>query len=413
MTDKLNPAGERILQLLREVADICERADIPYVLAEQTAYDAYRLGELRAYSTFGHMMISASDCARFLKAMSAHMPKERMIDHLGVNPKFNGFYLRYTDERSTYVSLLRHVGFQSHGVHIRITLARRPVRGALKRKFLLLVERSLYAASTFGIRKSFAAVCCACAYTVLTGFRSRTCTKKLFNAFLRAHARGGDFFRFIEPMNIARLRESVLTETAWATLGGQRFKVPRDTAGYLKALSGRNPDLLEMPYYIYEKMHNNVLSVRIDYRTYLASLGPERIKRHYRRAAEAAASGKSKKLTEARDRINKVWDVAQYISVIEAIERNLDASGAEGSEPASGTSRPGDPVTSGSGSGASDSGQEISESGLGSSSREHLEELFISYFYYKSKIAETADLIPETASVTEQYKQFSAGEVSP
>lgn len=93
---------DKLLELLVEIKQVCELQDIPFFLSGELAFHAFKERELRKKFSNATILIYAADVERFSKAIMQNK-KGRALEHLGNNPNFPGFYLRYTDTGTTLI----------------------------------------------------------------------------------------------------------------------------------------------------------------------------------------------------------------------------------------------------------------------------------------------------------------------
>ena len=125
-----------LVGLLMEIDTICREEKLHYCLAEDTAWSAQNKGFLPDNSYEANVFMPAEDIEAFCSIAQKRFPG-REIESLYNNPKYPAFYIKYVNCDSLCFDIDQAKHFQTHGLHVNITILRHPVQKRWKRKFLL------------------------------------------------------------------------------------------------------------------------------------------------------------------------------------------------------------------------------------------------------------------------------------
>ncbi|MDO5117884.1 MAG: hypothetical protein Q4D34_05285, partial [Eggerthellaceae bacterium] len=112
---------ERVhLQLLREIADICNGAGIRYFLSNRAALMAYALGGVTDGATSPTVLIPVEDSLKFAEAFKERQLPNRILDSLLTNNNYPTFSFRYVDTTTLCLSTRQLSNFVNHGMYVHI-----------------------------------------------------------------------------------------------------------------------------------------------------------------------------------------------------------------------------------------------------------------------------------------------------
>ena len=130
----------KVLDLLREIDDICKAEGINYSLAGRTAAMYCLSGGFSCGDYLAEIMMTPDDYRRFRSA--AGSKKDRVIESLENNPRMDGIYARYVDTSTTLLDMKRGTPFIAKGICVNIIILRStPVRSKYG-KMLNIVMRT-------------------------------------------------------------------------------------------------------------------------------------------------------------------------------------------------------------------------------------------------------------------------------
>lgn len=129
----------RVVELLKEIEEICEAEGIRYSLAGRTAAMQTAAGGFTCSDYTAEIMMMPADYAKFCKAASGR--ENRAIESLENNPLMDGVYARYTDTSTTLIDLTRSPWAREQGVFVRIWVLRSaPPKGRYQKALETLVR---------------------------------------------------------------------------------------------------------------------------------------------------------------------------------------------------------------------------------------------------------------------------------
>lgn len=118
--DELDDVQAIHLQLMKEVAEICKRASIPYFLAGRTALWAYVNHSVTSADTSPYIMIHVEDATKFVDAFNESHPENRLLDSLLTNNRYPTFSFRYVNTTTLCLSTRQLENFEDHGLYVHI-----------------------------------------------------------------------------------------------------------------------------------------------------------------------------------------------------------------------------------------------------------------------------------------------------
>ena len=92
-----------LLQLLKEINDICNRHDIPYYLAGGTLIGAIRHKGFIPWDDDLDIMMTRDNWLRFAEACKTEMPPDRALEGQELNRNYTNTFGRYTDTSATAI----------------------------------------------------------------------------------------------------------------------------------------------------------------------------------------------------------------------------------------------------------------------------------------------------------------------
>ncbi len=115
----------KLITLLQEIHDICESRQIKYVLNPQTAVQICENGRLVPGEYTAGIYMTYNDFLIFQEAVKEADNPSRVIEGMNNNPRFPGFFFRYTDVDTTFYSYNFGNTYVYNGINITIEILRR------------------------------------------------------------------------------------------------------------------------------------------------------------------------------------------------------------------------------------------------------------------------------------------------
>lgn len=126
----------RILTLLDEIKEVCEKEKIPFFLSGELVYRANKGGELKEKFSDASVLIFAEHAERFSQKLLSGK-KQRSLESLKSNPSFPGFYLRYCDTGTTLISTREErFSYEHNCIGVNVELICGLGGGGFKKKLL-------------------------------------------------------------------------------------------------------------------------------------------------------------------------------------------------------------------------------------------------------------------------------------
>lgn len=121
------------IELLSEIDDICNKNDISYSLAGNTALYALHEHRLPPSNYICTVMMTPSDAARFIDAFEYEGKPDRRLDHMMNNCEHIGDDMYYAASDAVYVNLKTLYNAGDGGYFVRIIVLRREGIGGIKK----------------------------------------------------------------------------------------------------------------------------------------------------------------------------------------------------------------------------------------------------------------------------------------
>ncbi len=114
----------KLLDLMDEIDDICEKNKIGYTLSAETASMAFVLGGFASENYQMTVYMTLADFIKFQNEINNQGNHNRIIEGLHNNNKFPGFFYRYVDTSTTYYNYNYGDTYKYNGIHITIEILR-------------------------------------------------------------------------------------------------------------------------------------------------------------------------------------------------------------------------------------------------------------------------------------------------
>ncbi|MBO5836626.1 MAG: hypothetical protein J6Q92_01895 [Oscillospiraceae bacterium] len=217
----------KLLQLLTEIDEICQREQIQYYLCEETAYGAVAKNAFLSENCRANVAMTVKDMQKFMAAVEKAGRADRLVDSMLTNKTYPEFSLHYCDTETTMIKL----PFRPVGALPCIGVTIHPIRfkGAPGVKFYRLTRKiQEYSVKTAAGRKfSQKAVVIACrvAYGILG---SRWLFKRWCAGFAQTKGKA-----FAVGASKYVLPKAFLKQAQTAVLEGKEFAVFGNAEEYL------------------------------------------------------------------------------------------------------------------------------------------------------------------------------------
>ena len=278
----MNDVQQTILTLLDEVKEICVSNDIQCFLGWKTALFAYYIGEFPEGAHEGCMIISGQDIEKFIRAVADEKKPNRDLEHLGNNPNFPSFYLRYADTSTLSISKVEARGYRCYGIGIEIHVIRALPDSKQQERVQRVIERGFARKAHVSKPRTLKHKVLIGAAAVYTHGFSEKHTKKTFHNWLDLYGQENTervFIRGRFEKNRYFMRD-FFESVQEVDLYGHTFCVPENPELYFKAYY---PGINQMKLVQLSKPDMAMInSADLPYQDYLKECGGyERLNKHY------------------------------------------------------------------------------------------------------------------------------------
>lgn len=244
----------RILTLLDEIKEVCEKEKIPFFLSGELVYRAHKGGELKEKFSDAAVLIFAEDAGRLAKKLLAGK-KQRALESLKNNPAFPGFYLRYCDTGTTLINTREErFSYQNNciGVNVELIcgLGGRDFKGrmlnGLKRAWVGrfcpdYIKEKMTEAGTEQKRFSDSFM-----RAFLRVFGTKSMMNRLFDAWVRQGSKPSGRYTVSMANSLqCTFKQDMFQSQTIAQVEGKQYPAPAKVGGYLKNIYagsvGRKP----------------------------------------------------------------------------------------------------------------------------------------------------------------------------
>lgn len=226
---------QEVLALLTEIDGICQRHKITYYLSPRLTHCAVTTHALPQDPLCGLVLMRTSDMERFAQAFAMEKPKARVLESMRENPRFPGFYLRYTDVNTLCFSMKNGKNYRFPGMGIDIY----PLRTQAPSRMAHIWNRVLEigwknTCSRYHQKPSLAGTACSLAVGVFSLGGRRRLGKRLYERLLRTQSApdGQEYAFYGEPKTLYYPAE-IFDGADRAALDGADFFVPKQRERYL------------------------------------------------------------------------------------------------------------------------------------------------------------------------------------
>ena len=263
----------KLLQLLTEIDEICQREEIKYYLCEETAYGAVAKGAFLSACCQANVAMSVKDAQKFMAVVEKENRSDRIVDSMRTNKTYPDFSIRYCDTATTMI----HLPFRPVGPLPCIGVTIHPIRykGASGTKFFKLTRKawecSFKATAGRSLAQKAVVIVCRMACGILG-------SRWLFGRWCAGFAAGkGKTFAVGASKYV--LPKASLKQAQTAVLEGKEFPVFDDVGEYLNkryncqdfrektpSYAKESPELLVSCYIPYEQYLQQAPAMGIDFK---------------------------------------------------------------------------------------------------------------------------------------------------
>lgn len=109
-----------LMQLVKEIDEVCKESDISYALSGRSAGCAAEYGKFTTPCASFQIMVPAKDVLRLKEALLKKNVPERGIEDMSNNPKLAFNYIRYVDTGTTFIDKDNPVRYRLCGIAVTI-----------------------------------------------------------------------------------------------------------------------------------------------------------------------------------------------------------------------------------------------------------------------------------------------------
>ncbi|MGN0374471.1 MAG: hypothetical protein ACI4EN_03145 [Butyrivibrio sp.] len=270
----MDPIQNKVIGLLQEIHNICERLNIYYVLGGVTAEEAQVFNTLTPGRYTAEVYMTLKDFVIFRDYVEGSPESGRIIEGMNNNIRFPGFFFRYTDTNTTYYDYNFGNTYIHNGIHVKITVLRKYYSPG-KAKRLVNAERS-FSFNSYKYKRKLSAKSLFLKWWMglRLAFGRKRIALGLYGKFMEYYTENRDFVINYGIFNknktkLVKYPSYLITGRKKAMLCNGSFYVPGDIEVHTKIALGRQP-LLAPP----GKINNTsvVVSDIIPYASYMGSM---------------------------------------------------------------------------------------------------------------------------------------------
>lgn len=231
-------------QLLREIAEICDRNEIRYILHPSLARRMFMTGNIGYYGNKREILMDADNALKFMKAFGKEEHKDRSLLSWAEGDNIRDFSLIYMDSGNIFCDFRRLEQWRNMGVHITIRILRRNNAPKMYKKGILYEEFCLNLLTMDEIdKRNLRSREKKLLYNALNILPDKTKEKIKLSLFKRSVKKessisDGGFYYYTNTKGIKpkkhKLKEEMWTKTTFVEVGGVRYCVPEAmTAAYI------------------------------------------------------------------------------------------------------------------------------------------------------------------------------------
>ena len=226
-----------ILQLLREIKQVCLQEKIPFFLQGILAAESYLLNDFASGCCSTSLILHPADRKRFIHAMQKNLKKDRSLECFETNPNYPEFNIRYGNTNTLMLHVKEESFYQHHNVCIKIYFVRENEKNKWVRKFHNSIVAAMESTAYPSVfcnptnKKVIAGIIIKCMMTLLGKRNTKNILWKWVyhpkNLSTKIHGSVKGYWLPITPLPEIDFsqRESII-------LAGEEFYIPKDTPSY-------------------------------------------------------------------------------------------------------------------------------------------------------------------------------------
>lgn len=234
---------DRILTLLDEIKEVCEKEKIPFYLAGELAFRASRGEELKDNFSDAAIMIFAGDAKRLTKKLLKRN-KARVVESLRNNPSFPGFYLRYSDTETTLVNTRERINYNTNSIGVNIELICSVPGEGFKHNLLTRMKgvwlekfRPSYIEAGEDTRSAMEKFQDICLKVFFQCFGTERTMKKVFDRWIRQGKRESSKYTIAMPNSVqVNFSKNLFEPAIPLRLEGKEYPAPAKIKSYLRVI---------------------------------------------------------------------------------------------------------------------------------------------------------------------------------
>ena len=236
----MNQEQKLVLNLLKEIDEVCQEKGIPYFLSPRLTLNAYFDAGVPENPAFGLIFMKTKDMEAFRQAMSENLPPERALESMVSSPSFPGFYLRYENTATLFFHLNRGGNYLYPGIGIDICPLLAPKGSRKKRRMAHLWELGWkQTCDLYQERYTFKQSLATIPVRLCGLFGRRRLGGRIYRKLLKvnaSHLTKGKYY--VERDKRTYYPASLFDDARDIPLEGVLLKCPSDVTGYLTAHYG-------------------------------------------------------------------------------------------------------------------------------------------------------------------------------
>lgn len=262
-------------QLLQEIAEICDRNDIRYILHPTLARRIYLTGNIGYFGNKREILMDAENALKFMAAFKKEMPEKRKLLSWADGDDIRDFALIYMDSENVFCDFRRLEQWRGMGIHITIRILRRKTGSKVYRKSIMYDEFCLNLLTMEAIEKknlqsrkkkmAYAALH-AMPYKAKDHFKHRLFKRSVKNELQRTE---GDFYYYTNLKGVKpqkhKLKKELWDKTVFVEADGVKYCIPEAmTASYISKeveLSSMKPIVSNFIYYSDKMSWDEILPI--------------------------------------------------------------------------------------------------------------------------------------------------------
>lgn len=229
---------QRLLELLKEIHQLCVDNKIEYFLSPRTAFYASLYDELPENVNDNEVVMTIPNVRKFLEAFRKKKPQGRVLESMENSGHYPGLSFRYVDTGTYYVNIFQGDNYECPGLAICI----RPLRGRVNSKEMRIVSSALEMGwlqncYTYNIKSKGKWVAYGVAVKCMMMIGRKNLSNKLFNMLMKAYDNPKTQRYLIRRWDKDMfLDKELFRKKGTLSIQGFHFPVPADLESYMAKL---------------------------------------------------------------------------------------------------------------------------------------------------------------------------------